>query len=1029
MTDCLFNDQTTRANASGVLCALPMLAFLLATVFHHNCVQAQGFSPTEAVQRMTPADGLQVTLFASEPEVRQPIFVKCDDRGRLWTIQYLQYPNPAGLKRVNVDRWSRTEYDRVPKPPPYGPQGADRITILEDTNGDGRADQSHDFVDGLNLVTGLAFGHGGVFVLNVPYLLFYPDRNRDDVPDTEPEVLLTGFGMEDAQSMSNHLTWGPDGWLYGVNGSTTTCRIRGIEFQQGVWRYHPKTRQFELFCEGGSNCYGLTFDRHGELYYSTNGGPFVHAVQGGYYFKSFGKHGPLHNLHAYHFYPNLTCDQVPGGPPTGGTIYRGESLGAKYRDKFLAGNFLGHTVSWWRIEPVGSTVRAWYGGLLADSHDPWCGPTDLCTGPDGAIYFSDFYDQRTAHPDPDAHWDVTNGRIYKLQSVSAPASAPIDLGRKSSAELVDLLSHPNGWFSDQARCLLASSNDRSVLPQLRTMAQNTDNDQLALQALWALHGIGGLDESLALKLLTHPQPYLRFWTVRLLGDRRHISSTLATRLAELASNESNRVVLAQLAATARRLPVDQGLPIVRQLLWQRPVENDERIEWLLWWAIEEHAMSATGPLLALFTQEDAWSNRVARENGLRLVRRWAAEGSDAGYQACLHLLESVPANYLSAADTSLVQGLAERAVGLGQIEQGGLFEQQAVQDDGQRNPARKYQPLSAGLRQFIKRRWQQAPNSPSTLKLALQGQINGAYLTLLDAICTESKADSQALEQLLAHLELLRKFGQPDAIPILLNLVEGNQPDPIKISALEGLARFDSAQLIDSLLGLYPQTSPRVRDRVFQLLLSRSGSARALLAQVELEKLDPKEIPLTQLSRLAIHQNQAIDALVRKHWGNIGPGSSEEKLATMRRYSNDLRAASGDWAQGKPLFTKHCGICHRLFGEGNQIGPDLTTANRKDRAALLGNIIDPSAVIRREYVPYVAQTDSGQVLTGLLAEQNAAYVTLLDAKNERIQIPHNQIELLESSNTSLMPERILKPLTPQELRDLFAYLESEPEGK
>lgn len=96
--------------------------------------------------------------------------MKCDDRGRLWTIQYLQYPNPAGLKRVKVDRWSRTVYDRVPQPPPHGPHGADKITILEDTDGDGQADKVKDFVDGLNLVTGVAFGHGGVFVLNAPYL-------------------------------------------------------------------------------------------------------------------------------------------------------------------------------------------------------------------------------------------------------------------------------------------------------------------------------------------------------------------------------------------------------------------------------------------------------------------------------------------------------------------------------------------------------------------------------------------------------------------------------------------------------------------------------------------------------------------------------------------------------------------------------------------------------------------------------------------------------------------------------------------
>src|SRR5689334_4507924 len=164
--------------------------------FHHllivlafmpfSAAYSQGFSPADAAKRMTVAKGLKVTLFASEPTVRQSTFVKCDDRGRLWTIQYLQYPNPAGLKRVKVDRWSRTVYDRVPEPPPRGPRGADRITILEDKDGDGHADTAKDFVDGLNIATGVEFGHGGVYVLNPPYLLFYRDSNRDDIPDRDP---------------------------------------------------------------------------------------------------------------------------------------------------------------------------------------------------------------------------------------------------------------------------------------------------------------------------------------------------------------------------------------------------------------------------------------------------------------------------------------------------------------------------------------------------------------------------------------------------------------------------------------------------------------------------------------------------------------------------------------------------------------------------------------------------------------------------------------------------------------------------
>ncbi len=438
---------------------------------------AQGYSPQDAVGKMKIADGLRVKLVASEPEIRDPILVKCDDRGRLWTIQYLQYPNPAGLKRVKVDRWSRTVYDRVPEPPPRGPRGADRITILEDTDGDGRADKFDDFVAGLNLATGLEFGHGGVFVLQVPYLLFYADRDRDDVPDANPEVLLAGFGMEDAQSLANHLTFGPDGWLYGVNGSTTTSNIRGIEFQQGLWRYHPLTKAFELFCEGGSNTFGVTFDERGEAFYSTNGGPFVHAVQGGYFYKSFGKHGPVHNPCAYHYFPQLVCDQVPGGPPTGGTIYLGDSFPAQYRGKFIAGNFLGHTASWWDIEPTGTTVRARLGGTLLDSRDTWFGPTDMCLVPDGSMYLCDFCDQRTAHPDPDANWDHSNGRIYKIEALGVKRLPQFDLGKLSSAELVDLLSHPNGWYAQHARNLLASRRDPSVVARLRSMALARDNNR------------------------------------------------------------------------------------------------------------------------------------------------------------------------------------------------------------------------------------------------------------------------------------------------------------------------------------------------------------------------------------------------------------------------------------------------------------------------------------------------------------------------------------------------------------------------
>ena len=283
----------------------------------------QGYSPEEAVNRMTVADGFAVELVAAEPLVRQPVAIDFDDQGRLWVLQYLQYPNPAGLKRVKVDRYSRTTYDRIPKPPSHGPKGADRLTILEDTDGDGHMDRSKDFLSGLNLATGFQFGYGGVFVLQTPYLLFYPDRNQDDVPDGDPEVLLTGFGMEDTSSLANSLVWGPDGWLYGTQGTNITADIRGVKFEQGVWRYHPVSRKFELFIEGGSNMWGLDFDRHGNLFAGTNYGGFLmfHCVQGAYYQKSFAKHGELSNPFAFGYFQHVPHNNFLGGHVTVGGVF------------------------------------------------------------------------------------------------------------------------------------------------------------------------------------------------------------------------------------------------------------------------------------------------------------------------------------------------------------------------------------------------------------------------------------------------------------------------------------------------------------------------------------------------------------------------------------------------------------------------------------------------------------------------------------------------------------------------------------
>ncbi|QDT51234.1 Cytochrome c [Symmachiella dynata] len=996
------------------------LTLLLGLVIYAPAASGQGYSPADAAGKMTVSDGLEIQVFASEPEIRQPIFVKCDDRGRLWTIQYLQYPNPAGLKRVKVDRWSRTVYDRVPKPPPHGPRGADKITILEDTDGDGRADKTRDFVDGLNLCTGVAFGQGGVFVLQVPYLLFYPDKNRDDVPDADPEVLLTGFGMEDAQSLANHLTFGPDGWLYGLNGSTTTCNIRGIEFQQGVWRYHPVTKEFELFAEGGGNLYGLTFDADGNLFYSSNGGLFWHAVQGGYYQKSFGKHGPLHNLYTYGYFAHTKNSGVTGTPTTGGTIYLGDTFPDRFRGAFLCGNFLGHSASWWKVTPRQTTVAAEHGGLLFDSHDTWFGPTDLTLGPDGAMYFADFHDQRTAHPDPDANWDRSNGRIYKLQATDAKPTPPINLAELSSNELVDLLSHPNGWYGQRARVLLAERRDASTWPRLREIALTQENGRYALQGLWALHVSGGLDDEFAAQMLAHPYEYVRAWTVRLLGDSKSVSEPMAKLLIALAETEPSPIVRSQLACTAKRLPTATALPIVQAIL-NRNLDNDDlRIPLLLWWAVESRAVADADQVLEQFAHADAWTVAANQPILRNLIRRYAAEGTPAGYDACLRILQNTPSQHLADAHKALGQGLSERAGGLGGIGHGGLYAQFAAGgNDAAERARRTFAETSPELKQYILGIWQKNQKDRNALTLALRAGVEEAHQYLLETT-TQAAADDP---ELLSLLSLLQEFGREDCEAVVLQRLSDEQTDEVRGAAVKVLNRFGSAEFIDALFAQYATLPAPLQTQVRDVLLARHESARRLLALVEDGTISPESLPVDQLRRIALYEDEELDAIVRKHWGNIQPGTAEEKLAQMRRFNNDLRAAPGNPASGAELFKKHCATCHTLFNEGGKIGPDLTKANRNDLAALLANIVDPSAVIRKEYLSYVLETTSGQVMTGILAEQDAGSITLVDAKDNRTKVPRNQIEALHESATSLMPENLLQQLSPQQRRDLFAYLQ------
>jgi len=992
-----------RASAKAHLAAITwgLLVAIPQTVF------AQGFAPEEAAARMAVAEGFEVRLVASEPLVRQPVCIEFDDRGRLWVIQYLQYPNPAGLQRVQVDRYSRTKYDRVPEPPPHGPLGADRITILEDSDGDGRMDRGRDFVDGLNLATGIAFGHDGVFVLNVPYLLFYPDTNRDDIPDRDPEVLLSGFGMEDAHSVANSLTWGPDGWLYGCQGSTVTANIRGIEFQQGVWRYHPRTREFELFCEGGGNSWGLDFDHVGNLLYSTNWGGHVllHGVQGGYFVKSFAKHGALHNPHAYGYFDHAPHQNFRGGHVTvGGIVYQGDSFPEAFRGKYIAADLLGHGVYWHEIQPRGSTLETAHGGELLVSHDTWFAPTDVTMGPDGAIYVADWHDSRTAHPDPDAEWDRSNGRIYRIVPQGLRPPPPIDFAKLSREELLKLHQHRSQWYVRRARQELVRRGDDLVRPTLREQALRAADETAALEALWSLHALGGFDEPLAALLLRSPHASLRGWTVRLLADTRQISDEMAHRLDQFAEQEPMATVRQQLACLAARLPAHQALPIINAHINRDVDHDDPYLPLLWWWAVERHSVSGREEVLRRFVRPTLWQSRLGCNVLLtRLIRRYAAEGTIEGLDSVVRLLDAAPRETLrDLLWEPILQGWRE-APGSGQA-------------DAWKELAREHE-----LAGHVLARWREQPTDRTLTELA----ILWGHREPFDAALRDALDPGWKVGRRVALLEILAQAADDSLVGPLLNLVASEETEALQIAAVKALSRVDDPRVTSVLIALHPKLpTAALQSHVRDVLLSRPASAAAWLAAVDCGDIPAEVTPLEQIRRVALFADPGLDALVAKHWGQLHSATREEKLAEVRRLNNDLRAGPGNFESGKRLFKKHCASCHELFGEGTRIGPDLTTANRQDRDFLLVSLVDPSSMIRKEFVSLIVQTTDGRVLTGLPVAREAGGITLVDAQNQRWAIGSGQIDGLRESPVSLMPNDLYRQLPPQDLRDLFAYLQS-----
>ncbi|HET6246650.1 MAG TPA: PVC-type heme-binding CxxCH protein [Tepidisphaeraceae bacterium] len=980
-----------RRMAAGVI--------MVAALWLAASSRATGLPPEEARRALTPASGFEIQLSASEPMIRQPVNIMFDERGRLWVVQYIQYPYPAGLKIISQDQFLRTKYDRVPEPPPRGPRGADRITILQSSKSDGKFDKSVDFVTGLNLATAMEIGYGGVWVAQTPYLLFYPMKEGSDAPAGEPQVILSGFGMEDAHAVVNHLTWGPDGWLYGAQGSTNTAHIQGQEFQQAAWRYNPRTKAFEVFSEGGGNTFGLEWDEHGNLLTGTNfgGSAMVHYVQGGYFIKNFGKHGELHNPYAFGFFGHVPHEGWHGGHVTqNGVIYQGGAFPSEFNGSWITPRLLDNKVDWDTVKPAGSSFTTRYAGDLITSTDRRFRPVDIRTGPDGAVYVADWYDIRANHVIAKDDWEKDTGRVYRIAPTGLPFYQPIDLGKLSSDQLVDQLDKSNDWYARTARRLLADRRDPAVVPRLRKMV-GQNRGRLALQSLWALYVSGGFDDAFAESALAHENPDVRAWTVRLLCDEKHVSEKIEAKLVALAEIEKSPVVRMQLACSARRLPAEQDIPIVEKLLRHSEDVQDRYIPLLLWWAIEDKAISGQDLVLKLWKNQSIWSQPLARDFLLeRLARRYAAERSADGFSACAALLTLSPGQ---AENDLIISGI----------------------DLGLRGA-----PLPAmpdALKESAGKLWTTQKHTPLLIRLMLRLGLRQAQA---DAIELASGKDNSPANR-VSMIELLAQTGDASCEPHLLALLDAREPKEVRRAAIAALQRFDDPGVPGAVLKEYPRMDRALRGGVISLLAGRAAWAAALLDAIGAGAVQRTEVSLDQVRQIALHGDAKLDARVTRLWGSVQPSTSAEKTQSMERVMRALRHGKGDSAGGKALFDQTCAACHTLRGRGGNIGPNLTAYDRTDLNFLVPNIVDPSASIRPEYATYTLRTTDRRVLSGPLVESTPQAVTIEDGTT-KVTVPRSQIASLDQSAISRMPEKLLDLMTDAQVRDLFAYiaLQEEP---
>jgi putative membrane-bound dehydrogenase-like protein len=980
-------------------------------------IHGPSLPPSESAAKMDPGREFAAELLLHEPLIAQPFHFSFDERGRLWVAQSRQYPYPAGLTMISRDKYYRAHYDKVPPAPPNHDRGMDIISIHESTKGDGVYDKHKVFLDGLNMANAVLRGYGGVWVMHTPYLLFYPDANGDDVPDGPPEVRLAGFNFEDTHSIANGLAWGPDGWLYGAQGSTTSCRVTrpgidppgtpGVAFDGCmVWRYHPRTKAFEIFAEGGGNTNGLEVDAYGRLHSGHNGGGTRgwHFVQGGFYQMQGvdpGKFGPPRNPYAFGELPHMGTSDRPVRFTHFGAFADGTAMPSKYAGLLFSLDPLHNVVLTSVRVPRGSTFDTKDQEPALRSSDPQFRPVYIANAPDGSLYIADMYEFYIAHGQ---HYqnqiDPTTGRIYRLRGKDAVLEKDVNLAAKTTAQLIALLSHPNKWHRHTAVRLLGERKDPEATAPLR-QAVAGEPGVGALNALWALHQSAGLDEATAIAALSHAFAPVRVWTTRLLGDEWGLNRNLGAgrhaarggllpekvfeALLARAGSETDPEVLSQMASTARRLDARQAMPLVAAVLGHDEMAQDPFIPLLCWWVFEAQIPASNAEIAALLASPALWDKAMVLEHLLpRLARRYAVEGRRQDLLLCAALFERAPSPRHAG---RLLKGVEEAFRG---------------------------RPMS-GLPDELLAGFRKSGPLPLMFRVRL-----GERDAVAEAIRRLQDVKGKADERLL-YARAMGELREAAAVPALLAAATEPGAEELRKASLAALSSFDGDEIGAQVSALLPKAAGDVRTAAFTLLSSRAKWSLRLLDAVQAGRVKVKEVPEDVAMRLRASDDQGVAELAARVLPAPAPVPVEFKKR-IDEIAGILKGGTGNPYAGEATFTERCAKCHKLFFKGGNVGPDLTSYQRDNLGTMLLSIVNPSAEIREGYQYYVVQTTDDRVLSGFFVDRDNQITVLRGLEGENITLRASEIKAIKATGQSLMPTGLLDGLSDQQLRDFFAYL-------